>query len=325
LIGQAQAQDEATEDTTWTPIRHPSLYFFLPSNWDIETNPTEVDLIATSQLTDPSDTVRESFTLYVIESKAAPKDLPKLSEEILAELGEEFPDYKHLQSAPAQHGEHSGMAIEGTYNEAGEERYLRVFVLVDNDRVYVIREAGENQTLDGLRPIFDQILSSMHPFSADLGQTYYHSYFFIQYPEDWQVKEGLPGTHVAGLSQKEKWNDPFIERVSVGSEKMKPDVTFEEYADKHFEILLTRLPRANEISRGTPLVGDTRGRALEFSHRGGGHMTTLYIVMVPENDRIFTLIYSGMNPDYDEMKPTFYSILNSFASPKAPGTVSSHP
>ncbi|MBC2603632.1 DcrB-related protein [Puniceicoccus vermicola] len=313
-----------SQEVEWQSVSHPQMLLFIPSGWEIQTTPDSSDIEATSPLTGEQDDFQE-FLLVQVDTVESDESLNQFADSFIDELSENVEDFQQTQREPSEFGDNSGLKIDATAEIDGEKIYLRIFLTQQENRIYVSQFRSNRKDMDGMEPLMDQILAGIHPYETLVGQSYYNNLFVIQFPQDWSVKEGLPGTHVAGISPQTDPKDPFRDRFTVGSQPLKEGMTYDKYVDKNFDTLLSQLPGAQKINEGTRTVAGVEARELELFHRAGGQKTFLRIVMVEKSGRIFTLFCAGMNPDYENFRPTFDKILNSFASPTPPSNVATNP
>ncbi|MFP4351917.1 MAG: DcrB-related protein [Puniceicoccaceae bacterium] len=306
------------DEDQWKVAHHSRVVLFYPPGWTIRTEIPEA-LLELSPGGDGGVRAEDQRLLLQIKDPPDGETFDSFVDRQVAALREELDDSTILGDEPARRGPHSGHAVELSHQSGGREARIELFFFEQGDDVFLVTLSGESSAHETTRPVFHRIIAGIHPLKEIFPTAYFHQDFVIQFPEDWTVKEGLPGTVVAAISPKTKGNDPFQERLTVGYERIPDGMSFDEYVDRNFKILLTRLRRAREQDRDERTVAGERARSIELSHHTTGVRTILRVTMVPSEERAFTLIASGIDPDYSRMEETFDRILNSFASPTPPG------
>jgi hypothetical protein len=301
----------------WQPVHHPKAILYLPSDWEVRDEVADGVLEGVGPLSGPGDSFNERMVLG-IERLPEGDSLEDFVDRSVDTLVDRLKEARLLRRAPARHGRNDGIEIELSHWIGDKETFLRMFFFRFEDHVYVVTQSGRQPDYDDAQDLFDAILAGIHPLPGTSGNVYFHRDFAIRFPESWSVKKGMPGTVVAGISPKSDGRDPFRERVTVGFEPLPDGLSFGEYAEKNFDVLLTRLRATRELDRGEIDLYPGRAAELELSHRSTGERTVLRVVMVPSGGKVFTLICAGQDPEYQSFRPTFERILNSFASPVPP-------
>ncbi|MEM0966210.1 MAG: hypothetical protein AAGJ81_08700 [Verrucomicrobiota bacterium] len=320
----ALASEEFIEATQWRTIQQREILFFLPEAWKVETDVLDSGFEGISPVTSKDDPFQERIEVDVVEDRDG-RSLTEFATEEIVGLASRLSNLTIITSGPVEHGEHIGLGVEASYTSSWGEMFVEIFFLKTEGRFYEFTVKGQAQDLDRFRPIFDKMLASMRPIPAIFDQVYVNQKFLIQFPSNWEIREGLPGTVVAGVSPRNGRDDEFRERVTVAYERLREGMTFEIYASKMFGVLLERLPGSQEISRRNVMFGNTKGLALELSHKIQRIRTTLEVLIVPDGRQVFVFNCAGRDPDYTSFKPIFSRILNSFASTTPPPTLFEDP
>lgn len=302
----------------WEVVHHPRVVLFHPADWTIRRDIPGALLDLSPVPGDDEGSVDERLLLR-IEDLPDGETFDSFVNREVAAIRENMEEAVVLGDEPAQRGPHSGRAVELSHQSGGRGVLLELFFFEQDGDIFVVTQSGSPSAYETTKPIFHRIIAGIHPLEELFPTAYFHREFVIQIPEDWTIKEGMPGTVVAALSPKTRDADVFRERVTVGFEKIPEGMSFDQYADKNFEILLKQLRRARERGREEFVIGGRRARALELSHESAGPRTILRVTMIPSGDHVFALIAAGRDPDYSRMQETFNRILNSFASPTPPG------
>ncbi len=302
----------------WEIVHHPRVVLFYPADWTISKDIPGA-LLELSPAPEGAEGSVDERLLIRIEDLPDGETFDSFVDREVATLRKNLEEAAVLGDEPAQRGPHSGRAVHLSHQSGGRKILLELFFFEQDGDIFVITQSGSPSTYETTKPIFHRIVAGIHPLEEFFPTAYFHRDFVIQIPEDWTVKEGMPGTVVAALSPKTWDGDPFRERITVGFEKIPEGMSFDQYADKNFEILLKQLRRARERGKKEPVIGGRRARSLELSHESAGPRTILRVTMVPSGDHVFALIAAGRDPDYSRMRETFNRILNSFASPTPPG------
>lgn len=302
----------------WEVVHHPRVVLFYPADWTISKDIPGALLELSSAPEGAEGSVNKRLLLR-IEDLPDGETFDSFVDREVATLRENSEEAVVLGDEPAQRGPHSGRAVELSH-QSGEHRImLELFFFEQGGDIFVVTQSGSSSDYETTEPIFHRIIAGIHPLKEIFPNAYFHRDFVIQIPDDWAIKEGMPGTVVAALSPKTRNADPFRERVTVGFERIPEGMSFEQYAEKNFEILLKQLRGARERGKEEPVIDGRRARAMELSHESTGPRTILRVTMVPSGDHVFALIAAGRDPDYSRMRETFNRILNSFASPTPPG------
>ncbi len=310
----AGAADSSASD--WQVFRHPRVVLFFPPDWQVVETPVAGVAEGISPKTGADDSYREKLVVRVepFAAGGSTADPGKVRDVVLRDRGAT----EIVGEKAVRRGGIDGFEFEMANGGGEAETRLRVFAFVLGKHLFMVEQTGVGPDMGGFAPVFDRIIEGMVPLREIYPESYQHERFCLQFPSSWSVKRGLPGTAVAVISPKSDSRDKFRERVTVGFEAPPGGMGFQEYSNRNFEVLLTRLRGARKIKEGEIKLPVGTARELELSHTGSGERTTLRVVMFQSGGLYFNMICSGQEPDYQRFRPMFDGILNSFASPRAP-------
>lgn len=93
--------------------------------------------------------------------------------------------------------------------------------------------------------------------------------FSIQYPKDWEVREGLFGTIVSFVSPLTSKKDQFSENINIVSEPVAPGTTLEQYYDGSEENLKKYFTQFKVIKVASATLGGSPARVVTYSANQG--------------------------------------------------------
>jgi hypothetical protein len=304
----------------WQTVRHSSMVAFFPDGWEISNDEGSNEIHGISPLTDPGDRFREKVAIKVLELDPE-ETICDVADAVVENLNDRATEVDLLPRNWKTIGSNHGMMVKGSYNEGTDRRFIAILFVPVEQRVYKIEATGETADFGGLENLISAIFGSVFPFPVMIGQTYFHYAFVIQFPENWEISETIPGSAVGGISPKSSSRDPFRERITLRYDSLNDPTTFEKNVKNSFDLFLEKFPGAKEIARKSIPIAGTEGRVLDFRFGASPKEMFVRVIMVLQKNRQFTLFYMGQNPDFSKLSPTADQIFNTFASPDPVTTV----
>ncbi len=149
-------------------------------------------------------------------------------------------------------------------------------------------------------------------------QSYIHPNppFRIEFPENWEVRNGVAGTTVIAVSPAENGADPFRENINVVAEDISEKPDAEDYFIQSRSNLEYYLTDFQLISESETPHGSLPARFIEFRSRTGS-VSSHYLMLMVADGKTGYIVTAAADPgSFEQYRPIFEKTLRSFQPPQ---------
>lgn len=138
--------------------------------------------------------------------------------------------------------------------------------------------------------------------------------FTVQFPENWEVRPGMAGMDVVGISPLEGPNDTFRENVNVASQVLQSPIKMEEFYAQGKKALSEQLPNFKEIGVGDITVNGLPVHWIEFSQTSNNLQANIkqFYILSKDGNRAFIITGASAPEKFDTFKTSMDKIVQSF-------------
>lgn len=138
--------------------------------------------------------------------------------------------------------------------------------------------------------------------------------FTVQFPETWEVKPGMAGMDVVGISPLEGPNDTFRENVNVASQVLQTPIKMEDFYTQGKKALSEQLPAFKELAVGDTNVNGLNVHWIEFSQASNNIQANIkqYYILSKDGSRAYIITGAAPPEKFDGFKATMEKIVQSF-------------
>ncbi|MFA6915956.1 MAG: hypothetical protein WC222_06130 [Parachlamydiales bacterium] len=138
--------------------------------------------------------------------------------------------------------------------------------------------------------------------------------FTVQFPETWEVKPGMAGMDVVGISPLEGPNDTFRENVNVASQILQAPIKMEDFYTQGKKALSEQLPAFKELGVGDSNVNGLQVHWIEFSQASNNVQANIkqYYILSKDGSRAYIITGAAPPEKFDSFKATMDKIVQSF-------------
>jgi len=164
---------------------------------------------------------------------------------------------------------------------------------------------------DALDPVYAGVDETANPGYMRFTSNEYN--FSIEYPADWQVREGFMGSAAAFFTPTKTEADGFSDYLMVTVEDTSPYLlSLDDYWNISVEQVRRVIPDANITdSAGTTLSGQ-EAEMIVFTGTQGSYRLKWLVVYTIREDRIYSLTYTAEEDNFKEYLSDMEDAISSF-------------
>ncbi len=136
--------------------------------------------------------------------------------------------------------------------------------------------------------------------------------FRIDFPADWEIREGEMGLDVIGLSPLEGPSDQFRENVSVASSPMKAPMDGDAILDANIPAMIKLVTEFKPGTRDHFEIGGVKAARLEYTQRQGMNKLSVTLYALPGRSRAYLLYCTAESSAAPRFGQRFEKIVSSF-------------
>ena len=137
-------------------------------------------------------------------------------------------------------------------------------------------------------------------------------HYAIDFPENWEIMEGIMGTDVVALAPETDQDDLFRENVNVLYGEIDPTIEEESYYTQNLESLKQLLTDFSLEESKDVVINTLKARRLIFLHRMGHIKAKVMQYLILKGNKAYVLTFTADPDDFKTHKKHFESIANSF-------------
>ncbi len=138
--------------------------------------------------------------------------------------------------------------------------------------------------------------------------------FDVKFPEKWELRKGMAGMYVVGISPLDGPNDKFRENVNIASQILDQPIELKAFFDEGQKALSEQLPGFKLIGVGDMTVGGLPVKWIEFSQSSGNidaNVKQFYII-AEGGKRAFIITGASPPEEFTKFRPVMDQIVQSF-------------
>ncbi len=136
--------------------------------------------------------------------------------------------------------------------------------------------------------------------------------FSIVFPESWERQEGVMGTAVMALSQKEDPTDQFRENVNVVAEPLPRSMAVQEYYQLSASNMSRMMTDFQQVEQGELSLDEKDARWMVSTYRMGTINLKAMAYFLVKERRGFVITCSAAPDQFARYRKTFEQIAESF-------------
>jgi hypothetical protein len=140
--------------------------------------------------------------------------------------------------------------------------------------------------------------------------------FSIDFPPDWEVREGEMGLDVIALSPPEGPSDQFRENVSVASSPMSTPLSADAILDANIPNMIKVITDFKPAERSYVELGGIKAARLNYTQRQGLSRLAITLYAVPGKSRAYLLYCTAETSAAARFQERFDKIVKNFKAEK---------
>lgn len=138
--------------------------------------------------------------------------------------------------------------------------------------------------------------------------------FTIQFPEKWEMRKGMAGMDVVGISPLDGPNDKFRENVNIASQFVDQPIDLKAFFDEGQKALSEQLPGFKLIGVGDLTVQGLPVKWIEFTQKSGNLEANVkqFYIIADGGKRAYIITGAAPPDSFDNFKPVMQKIVESF-------------
>lgn len=138
--------------------------------------------------------------------------------------------------------------------------------------------------------------------------------FSVQFPEKWELRKGMAGMDVVGISPLEGPEDRFRENVNIASQVTDQPIDMKMFFDEGQKALSEQLPGFKLIGSGDLTVSGLPVKWIEFNQASGNVEATVkqFYIIADSGKRAFIITGAAPPDKFDNFRGVMDKIVQSF-------------
>ncbi len=135
--------------------------------------------------------------------------------------------------------------------------------------------------------------------------------YSLEYPSDWK-KNDVPQLDLVLFAPYKEKDDKPLASMNVISEKVGNGINLEQFYSQSATNLSTALKEVNVEKTGTTMLNGTPSKWMQYTHVMQGVKFTVIQYFIVSNETIYLITFSASKDEFEQYRPDFERIANSF-------------
>lgn len=287
-----------------------------PEEWEQQEGSGDMVMQVLSPLENNGDQYRENVSItavYMTDEVTLEEFMPELKKAIAGQSQ----NFQAVSEGDTEISAYPAKWFAYTFTIEGIEIKGIVYVLFADGVGYSIICSATPGSFDSFVALFEEIALT---FTLDSSFDLYggepvapvEKDYTIQFPDGWEVQEDYSEAEMVGISPAEGDDDKFLENVTVMTEYLPEDMTFDEYVQINIDSCGSLSDSPEEVMSGKTDIGGMGAKWIKYPYGFGEDKIMMIMYVVERNGKAYMINGAAKYGNFDNYKAIFEKTAETF-------------